>query len=690
MRSLGLLLATVSFSHYSSAFTGGHRDIYHDGYGQDIHRRNIVYNGQIADEYDFVIVGGGTAGLVLASRLSEDASTSVLVLEAGDTGDSAAESINTPVMAYYAGLPGTSYDWAYKTVIQPNAGNRPMSWPCGKLLGGSSAMNGLYDVRPSKIEIDAMSRLVDGGDKWSWDNFYQGLQASETFTPPTSDIQAIANIQYDASSRGTSGPVHASYPGFEFTTIGNWTSTLVNVGVKATANAYGGEGWGAFIATNTINPANWTRSYARSAYIDPLPPRDNLAVLPNATVTRLLFDTSNANNLTATGIEWASGADAPRQTVKVRKEVILSSGAMGSPRVLQYSGVGPADVLKTAGVDVQVDLPGVGQHLQDHVSTGLLFKTDTDTAASLYASKATGNTPQFLSYVNSAIAYVGSSILFGDDGSTTLRQQIADALPSSLDTLVPSTSDAVKQGYAAIYNTTLNDVFPSSVGQVEILLQLTSTAPDGSNALIIQAGLQHPYSQGRLYITSADPFTQPTLDPQYLSHPVDKTILREGLKLARKIAGTAPLSAAVGEEVTPGSAVQTDAEWEAWLAQNIGTEFHPSSTCAMLPREQGGVVDADLKVYGLGNVRVVDASVFPISVSAHLQAPVYGLAEQAAKMIRASYSGNSTSNSNSGSGSNGSTTGTGQTDPSDNGTIALASSGSFALLVAALVASLLS
>ena len=251
-------------------------------------------------------------------------------------------------------------------------------------------------------------------------------------------------------------------------------------------------------------------------------------------------------------------------------------------------------------------------------SSGLLFKTDSDTAASLYASNATGNGPEFLSYVNSAIAYVGANKLLGEDGAASLRQQVSDQLSSSLSDLVPTSSDAVKRGYEAIYKTTLDTIFPSEVGQVEILLQLTSRGPDDTNVITIQAGVQHPFSHGRLYITSADPFANPVVDPQYFSHPADAVILREGLKLVRKIAATDPLKAFIGDEIQPGPDVQSDEQWEAWVKQNAGTEYHPSSSCAMLPRDQGGVVDADLKVYGLGNVRVVDASVFPISVSAHV------------------------------------------------------------------------
>ena len=150
-------------------------------------------------------------------------------------------------------------------------------------------------------------------------------------------------------------------------TVGNWTETVGSLGVLVSADAYSGNGAGAYIANSALNPANWTRSYSRSGYIDPLPPRANLAILPNATVTRILFDTSNSSNLTATGVEYASDAAAARQTVSVKKEVILAGGTVGSPAVLMHSGVGPSDVLTAAGVDVLLDLPGVGQHLQDHV-----------------------------------------------------------------------------------------------------------------------------------------------------------------------------------------------------------------------------------------------------------------------------------------------------------------------------------
>lgn len=638
MRSLTFFLTAASLS--TSVFSRPEPD--HHYHSRDIYRRNIIYDGQIADTYDFVIAGGGTAGLVLAARLSEDSNTTVLVLEAGDTGDAVKNSVDVPGNAYYSSLLGTSYDWQYMTVPQPNAGNRALPWARGKLLGGSSAVNGMYMVRPSKIEVDAWAGMVPNGDEWNWNNLFAGMKKSETFTQPSDDIKAAGAIQYDPNSHGTKGPVHSSYPGFILPVVGNWTATLEGIGIPRTADSNGGEGWGAFIATSSINPSNWTRSYSRSAYIDPLPNRPNLAILSNATVTRLVFSSSSPkDNLTASGVEFAATRGGAKKTVNVRKEVILAGGAIGSPHILMHSGVGPKDVLNAAGVTVNVELPGVGQHLQDHISTQVVWKASVDTAASLHSaqtSSSDGKSTPFLSFINSATAYANVSDLLGPDFAPTFHQNIASTLDQSASSLVPSQDSSVIAGYKAIYNTTAS-ILMTQIGQVEILLSLTGTAAGGAQSIAIQAALQHPFSQGRIYINTSDPFDYPVIDPNYLSHSADTVMLREGLKLARKLGNTAPLSSAVVEEISPGSSVSSDDDWDKWLAGAIGTEFHPSCSCAMLPREQGGVVDANLKVYGLGNVRIADASVYPIQFAAHLQAPTYGLAEQAANIIRATYNG---------------------------------------------------
>ncbi|GBE82510.1 alcohol oxidase [Sparassis latifolia] len=630
---LGALLATLFLASLGLTFP---TDVYH--HHRELRARNIVYSGQIADAYDFIIVGGGVAGLTLASRLSEDANTTVLVLEAGDTGDAVSNQINTPGNTYYNGLVGSSCDWAYLTVPQPNVANRQLSWPMGKVIGGSSAINGMYLVRPSQIEIDAWAALVSPSDNGSsaaayqWDNFFAALKKTETFTPPSSAIQQDADIQFNTASHGTSGPLHYSYPGFEFSQVGSWTPTLAAAGVIPNQDAYGGDGWGTFVATSAINPTNWTRSYAKSAYIDPLPPRSNLDILPNATVTRIVWSSSSSsNNVTASGVEYATSRGAPTTVVSVKKEVILTGGAVGSPHVLLVSGVGPSDVLSAAGVNVTVNLPGVGQHLQDHLSTQIIFTTHDDTAASLLPANA-GN-PAFMSFINSAVGYVNASILF--DNVSDFQAGVVSSMSNAL---VPSTDPTVLAGYKAIYETTTN-LLTTPVGQVEVLLNLVGSASGGTNTIGIEVGIQHPYSHGRLYINSSSIFDAPVIDPNYLSNPNDIVLLRQGLKLARQIGATPPLSTGLLAEVSPGPSVNTDDGWQGWLVNQIGTEYHPSSACSQLPLNLGGVVDSNLKVYGLGNVRVADSSIYPFAFSAHLQAPTYALGELAADIIRAYYNG---------------------------------------------------
>ncbi|KAK4935355.1 hypothetical protein LTR10_023585 [Elasticomyces elasticus] len=613
--------------------------------------RNIV--DTISESYDFVIVGGGLAGLVLGGRLSEDSNHTVLVLEAGGDGDDYRERIDTPSDAYYNSLWPTPLNWAFNTTPQAGMNNTQMEWPRGKVLGGSSAINGLYMNRPGEIEVNAWKDLLtgmDGADNWSWDSLYAAMKTSETFTPASSNIAQEAGITYDASSHGTNGPIQMSYPGYTFPLVGEWSDAMRTVGVPVSQDTYGGENWGAYVSTSAINPTNWTRSYSRSGYLDPLPPRSNYDVLANAYVTRLIFNSSSPpGNLTADSVEYSPDDGATKLTVKVNKEVILAGGTVGSPAVLLYSGVGPKDVLDGAGVTVVSELPGVGHHLQDHLSATVQFGTDQATAGSIYASNGSETTnAAFLSYVNSAVAYVNATNMFG-----TALGSLQSSIIGEIDTYAASagTDATVIAGYKAIYNTTVNTILTSPIGQVEMLI--------GNNlngTINIGASLQHPYSHGQVYINSSNPMDYPVINPNYLNHPADIQILREGIKLARALGQANPLSGSLTAETSPGSDVQTDDEWNDWLREVAFTEYHPSSSCAMLPLEQGGVVDANLRVYGLANVRVADASVPPIAFSAHLMSATYGLAEQASTIIRnyhnigalaKSNSHNSTTSSNS-------------------------------------------
>ncbi|CRG84226.1 Alcohol dehydrogenase [acceptor] [Talaromyces islandicus] len=585
--------------------------------------------------YDFVVVGGGQAGLVLGRRLSENTNYTVLVLEAGTNGDEYRERIDTPAYSYYDSLWTTPLNWNFSTVPQPNAGDREIFWPRGKTLGGSSAINGLYLTRPGKDEINAWMDMLggmDGADNWSWDSFYAALKKSETFTPPSDTIAAEANITWDASNHGTDGPIHASYPGYTFSQVGQWIMSLGTVGVASSSEMYGGANYGAEVSTSTINPSNWTRSYSRTGYLDPLSDTGNYDVLTDAYVTRLIFNTpSNTGNLTASAVEYTCDGGKTNQTVQISKEVILAAGTVGSPAVLLYSGVGPKDVLSDAGVDLVSELPGVGQHVQDHFSATVKWTTNVETSGSIYYNDGPQkNDTLYLSYIDSAIAYVNATALFGDEVDT-LQQNIL----SNITQYSPNTTyDAgVVAGYQAIANVTASNILNSTVGQIEILYMNS----DANGDVGITAALQHPYSHGRIYINSSNPLDYPVIDPNYLAHPADQDILVKGIKLVRRIGESSPLKSTLVKEITPGSDVQTDDDWLDWLRQSASTEFHPSSSCAMLPQEQGGVVDAKLRVYGLANVRVADASVAPISLSTHLMSSTYAIAEQASSIILATY-----------------------------------------------------
>lgn len=530
----------------------------------------------------------------------------------------------------------TEYDWQYKTAPQAQLGNRILDWPRGRVLGGSTAVNGLYLVRPSSLEVNAWAGLAgpNGTEYWGWDSLFAAMKKSERFTPPTDAIAKEFDIQYNIESHGTSGPLDYSYPGYLLPIVADWTTVLENIGILGSPDPNGGQGWGAFVATSSINPTNWTRSYARSAYIDPLPPRANLHILANTRVMKVNTQANADGTVKATGISYATTPDAAWQNVTANQEVILAGGAVGSPQMLLLSGIGPKAQLEQLNIPSVVDLPGVGEHLQDHLASQVIYKTSGQTAAQEAVNQTLVNgSSTFLSFVNSAIAYSNITDLFGDY-APEFKKTVTDNATWAVETLSPTTDSTVRAGYAATYAVQAEQLILSPIGQVELLLGLTGTAQGGDDSVAVQAALQRSFSRGRLYLNNSNPWEYPVIDPNYLAHPADVFLLREGLKLARKIATTEPFAATLTSEVFPGNTVNTDAEWDAWLKTVVTTEYHPSGACSMLPREQGGVVGADLKVHGTSNLRVIDSSVFPIEFAAHLMSITYGLAEKGADIIK--------------------------------------------------------
>lgn len=313
-------------------------------------------------------------------------------------------------------------------------------------------------------------------------------------------------------------------------------------------------------------------------------------------------------------------------TVHARREVILTAGAVGSPQLLQLSGVADRSVLDPLGIQQAVDVPGVGFHIQDHVLTELSWTPRPSTL--LPATAITGDRVQD-SYVNSAVGFIPISKVAGDQGALNdilaRVRGAADSLGNRGD--VPPT---VRAGMRATVSTLADKLYSSDMPGVEVLFE------NWYGRISIQCALQHTVSRGTLKIRSGNPFEPPAIDPDYLGSDVDLKIMRDGCRLARNIAETAPLSNYVADEINPGKGVQSDDQWNNWLRQTAGSEFHPSSGCSMLPFSLGGVVDHNFLVYNTQNLRVVDSSIVPMTMSEHLMATTYGLAEKGAEVIRAS------------------------------------------------------
>lgn len=583
-------------------------------------KRQVTTNGWDLDNksYDYVIIGGGTAGLALAGRLSADSSKSVAVIEAGATGYDDQQKFLVPDADLYDSSLNTQYDWQFKTTRQNYMNGRRASWPRGKVLGGSSAINGLYYVRHSKREQNTWNDLIGGG--WDWDSFLSAMKKSENFSPPLRSIARAENIEYESSSHGHNGPIHTTWPAVTYDPIGAFIRSSEAVAAPLNSDPYNGRNWGTYVAAATMKKSDWTRSYSRTGYIDPVASRSNLHVLTGHTVTKINFDRSDRNNVKATSVEYAASSGEATHTVHANREVIVSGGAINSPQILQLSGIGPSSLLNSLGIDVVVNLPGVGENLQDHLSAGMSFRPKK--SSYVPEQRVTGDAKTD-SYVNTAVSYVHMDKLFKNPDAIISRIQ------NSVNDIVNNANvpESVKRGQRKSYEAIANRIFTSNVAPIEILGNVMF------GAINIQAALQHPLSRGSVKIHTTNAFAKPHIDPGYLSQNMDLTILRQGFKLIRKIVDQSPLKDLIDYEENPGSNVQSNDQWEDWIRQNAGTEYHPTGTCSMLPRNEGGVVDQNLKVYGTSNLRVVDASVPPISFSAHLMSITYGIAEVAAELI---------------------------------------------------------
>jgi choline dehydrogenase len=523
--------------------------------------------------FDYVIVGAGSAGCVLANRLSETGRHSVCLLEAGPRDRSI--WIHLPI-GYGRTMFHETYNWGFYTEPEPGMNGRRIYWPRGRGLGGSSSINGLIYVRGQPQDYDGWAALGNAG--WSWRDCLPYFRKLEH------------NTRGADAYHGADGPLWCSDIGARHELMEAIIGAGEELGVPRTGDFNGArqEGVGYY---QLFTRKGWRCSSA-VAYLRPAEKRPNLAIETGAHATRVLFD-----GVRASGVRYRSGAAA--REVRAAQAVILAAGALQSPQLLQLSGIGPAALLARHGIPVVKDLPGVGANLQDHLQLRLMYKvrkaiTTNDDLASPWRSLKIG--------VQWLVRRTGPLAVGINQGGLFTR-----VLPES------RTPD-IQFHFATLS------------------AELAGAKPHPWSGCTFSVCQLRPASRGTVAIRSADPFEPPAMQPNYLDAELDRRTAIAALRFARRLARARALEPYIGEEYRPGDAVRTDDELLDFARGHGATIFHPSGTCRM-GADAMAAVDARLRVHGVAGLRVVDCSVMPTLVSGNTHAPVSMIAERAADLI---------------------------------------------------------
>lgn len=568
-----------------------------------------------------IIVGGGTAGIALATLLSEGLPEHcILVIEAGPDGRNE-ERIFIPGLR--GSTFGSAYDWILPTVPQTAANNRTIGHNRGKVLGGTSALNLLVWNRATIKEYDAWEELGNLG--WGWSDMYPAMLRTENFQ------RQNGSPQYGNDGVGYGGPIQVALTEDPPPHLRACIPTLTNLRVKENLESLNGNNLGTMYQPATYRVSSHTRSYS----VDYLPKAgNNLVFMFNSTVHKVQLTKSESK---ATGVVLLDGT-----VVKATKEVILSAGSLLSPKILELSGIGQKTVLDRAGIKQLVDLPGVGENLQDHLRIQTTYELKPEvpgvdilkynaTRAAIELDLWRQNKTSLYQYAGSCYGFLKwNEALSSDEKLLQLAKSSANT-SNSIDRKKLALLTDPNSG-APDLEVVFGDGYIGTTGYPK-----NGTAGYGKNYATLLAGVQHPLARGFVHINGSDPVNKPLIDPRYLGTLYDIEALVSAAKYTRKMANTAPFKDLWVSEFDPGVSTQTDEEWETYIRNNVFTFYHPLGTCAMLPKKDGGVVDPQLRVYGVTNLRVVDASVIPMIVSAHIQSAVYGIAERAAEIVIGEY-----------------------------------------------------
>ncbi|KAH9826918.1 GMC oxidoreductase [Teratosphaeria destructans] len=543
--------------------------------------------------YDYVVVGGGTSGLVIANRLSENPDVSVLIIEAGG---SVYNNTDVTDVNGYGNAFGTDIDWQYQSVNQTYAGGGKQTLRAAKALGGTSTINGLAYARAQVDQIDAWEAL--GNEGWNWQSLFPYFKKSEGFQIPDADRTAGGHLTWDVGAHGLEGPLKTGWADSQANTslpvILN--STMQNLGLEWNADLNSGYMNGFSVMPRTVDQAANVREDAARAYYYPYAQRPNLHVRFNTVATKLTWKPDSATP-TAEGVVVSNGGEV----IRANKEIILSAGALVSPLILELSGVGHPDVLDSLGIETVVDLPTVGENLQDQLNNEQVFRIANNFTVS-------GGTTY--------VAYPSASDIFGNQ-TTAVADRSKDALPAYAAQVAAANGNVTRASDLLSFFTQQWDlIFHGELPLAEILFYNTDGAWSTEYWTLL------PFSRGH-----------------YMMLDIDTAFVVETSRFARKAFETAPLAELVAADTTPPANVTTDAEWESYIKRTYRSNFHSIGSTAMMPRAKGGVVDEAARVYGTANVRVVDAGVLPFQVCGHLVATLYAVAEKVADAIKAAQEG---------------------------------------------------
>ena len=531
-------------------------------------------------DYDYIIVGAGSAGSVLANRLSEDPANKVLLIEAG--GSDRRFFIQMPI-GYGVTYHQKTVNWMYMTEPSPDADNKPSYWPRGKVMGGSSSINAMVYVRGNPKDFDEWSEAGNPG--WSYKEVLPYFKKMESWQNGADNF------------RGGDGPLKVSEVSKQLHPLcDNFLSAAQEIGMKLNPDMNGEKQEG--VGSYQITTHKGQRMSSSRAYLWPIKHRSNLTVLKKALVTKVLIRDKKAY-----GVKYLKSGKT--HELLASREVILSAGSINSPQLLQLSGVGPKKILEQVSVPLVHNSPAVGENLQDHLGVSYFYKSKVPTLND-ELRPVLGKIYQGLRYIFSRRGPLSLSV---NQSGGFIR-----------------TSDNLKKPNIQLY-------FSPVSYSLESPDKRAMMSPDPFSAMLLGISNCSPRSRGSVHLRSSDPSSPPIIKPNYLSNESDVKDLLEGVKILRKLVKTESFRPVIGEEFRPGPQCQTDEQMIQHIKDTVWTVFHPSSTCRMGPDPKSNVVDSNLKVYGIEGLRVADASIFPSLVCGNINAATIMVGEKASDLI---------------------------------------------------------